>query len=148
MCMRFLPCLSALAIVTSLACPLAATAAEPSGSDVTKSLETIQRVADAIASGHTTSSSQLRDSARTIGLEWAKVEPALAQEYLVETRFANQSIAAFEHDWTSPKLVRSDAKAVTTKVADLLQVERQAQPSPEPSGAASPGPSASPSGSR
>ena len=120
--------------------------ADLSAADVTKSLETIKTHADAVAAGHDKTQSQLREAARIIGVEWEKVEPAVAKDFLVETRFANQSIAAFERDWRNESKARSDAKDVSAKVAQLLNVHRQSA-TPAPSGQPSGSPSPEPSGS-
>ena len=116
-------------------------AAELSAADVTKSLETIKRTADEVAAGRYHTQQQLRDPARIIGTEWDKIEPSVAKDFLVETRFANRSIATFERDWKSPGKAKSDAKDVSAKVTALLSVQRQ-NASPAPSAPGSPPPSA------
>ena len=119
----------------------AVAAATPPPGDVTKSLETIKSQADAVASGRDKAQEQLRDAARTIGVEWQKVEPPLARDFLVETRFANDSIAAFEKDWRNQGKARSDAMDVSAKVAALLSVQQQnATPAPSASPSSSPSP--------
>ncbi len=100
-----------------------ATALSPG--DVTKSLQTIETQARAIASGRDQKPTDVRDAARTIGVEWDKIEPVVSQQYLVEAKFANQSITAFEHDWQNSGKVRTEAKDVSDKVGELLDAQKQ-----------------------
>jgi hypothetical protein len=122
-----------------------ATATDLSSTQVTKSLETIKAQADAIASGHDKTPVDVRDAARTIGVEWGKVAPVVTQEFLVETRFANRSIATFEHEWQNATKARADAKDVSSSIAQLIDAERQSA-TPAPSSSPVPQPSASPTG--
>jgi hypothetical protein len=103
----------------------AAMATDLSPGDVTKSLQTIEMQAQAIASGRDQKPTDIRDAARTIGVEWDKIEPVVSQQYLVEAKFANQSITAFEHDWQKSGKVRTEAKDVSDKVGQLLDAQKQ-----------------------
>ena len=103
----------------------AAMATDLSPGDVTKSLQTIETQARAIASGRDQKSTDVRDAARTIGVEWDKIEPVVSQQYLVEAKFANRSITAFEHDWQNSGKVRTEAKDVSDKVGELLDAQKQ-----------------------
>ena len=103
----------------------AAMATDLSPGDVTKSLQTIETQARAIASGRDQKPTDVRDAARTIGVEWDKIEPVVSQQYLVEAKFANQSITAFEHDWQNSGKVRTEAKDVSDKVGELLDAQKQ-----------------------
>ena len=42
-------------------------------------------------------------------------------------KFANQSITAFEHDWQNSGKVRTEAKDVSDKVGQLLDLFRPAE---------------------
>ena len=110
---------------------VAVKAADLSSSDVTKSLQTIKTQADALASGKTKSPTELRDAARTIGVEWQKVEPSVAKEYLVETKFANQSIATFEQNWHDANKAKAAAQDVSAKVNELLDAQHNDTGTPQ-----------------
>ncbi len=118
-----------------LSCLSTAAAADLSKSEVSDALGTIKRVADNVAAGKYTSKAHLRGPARTIAIQWAKVEPVLIHRgyAIVETRFANRSIVAFERNWKSPAKARTDAKDVSHSIANLLSTRRQfASPAPSP----------------
>jgi hypothetical protein len=118
--LRLVVCAALLAGATQ-----AAMAADLSPGDVTKSLQTIEMQARAIANGRDQKPTDIRDAARTIGVEWDKIEPVVSQQYLVEAKFANQSIAAFEHDWQNSGKVRTEAKDVSDKVGQLLDAQKE-----------------------
>ena len=110
---------------------VAVKAADLSSSDVTKSLQTIKSQADALASGKAKSPGDLRDAARTIGVEWQKVEPSVAKEYLVETKFANQSISMLEQNWQDANRAKAAAQDVSAKVSELLSAQQSTTTAPQ-----------------
>ncbi|MEO6991563.1 MAG: hypothetical protein ABI346_10560 [Candidatus Baltobacteraceae bacterium] len=128
--------------------PIVSAAAEPSLGSVIASLTTMRHVADAVVAGHDTTRSQYRQSARKIGIAWARVEPAIVKRgHIVEAHFLNRSVTAFEHDWKSPATARANAKNIGRDVTTLMRVLHEAAaPSPKPTGTASPAfPSGQPS---
>ena len=90
-------------------------------------LQSIRQSADQIVAGQYTTKDQLQAPARGIALAWSKAEPVLAKtgSALVETKFANKSIAAFERDWQTPVKARADAKDVSQTVADLISAQKK-----------------------
>jgi hypothetical protein len=118
--LRLVICAALLAGATQ-----AAMATDLSPADVTKSLQAIETNAQAIASGRDKKQIDLRDAARTIGVEWDKIEPVVSQQYLVEAKFANESIATFERDWQNSNKARTEAKDVSDKVAQLLDAQKE-----------------------
>ncbi len=108
--------------------------AEPSPSpatELTKSLEAIKAKAQDVARERAPDAASLRDAARSIGVEWGKIEPSLARDFIVETRFANDSVSAFERDWRDDaKKIQSDAKELSQRIDDLLSVQTQGSPAP------------------
>jgi hypothetical protein len=102
-------------------------AADLASDSVMSNLQSIRQSADQIAAGHYTTKDQLQAPARGIALAWSKAEPVLAKSgsALVETKFANKSIATFERDWQTPDKARSDAKDVSDTVADLINAQKK-----------------------
>ena len=127
-----------LAVVAALGFIARSSAADLSKEEVTAALRTIERTAGAIAAGRYATKAQLRGPARTIAIEWAKAEPVVISRgfAIVETRFANRSVVAFERDWKVPAKARADAQEVRTNVANLLATRREygkpASPPPSP----------------
>ena len=114
------------------AMPMCALAEPQTAGDVTKSLQTIKSTADGIAKQRSMSEEQLRDAARKIGVEWQKVEPLVGKDFMVETKYANQSIASFERDWRDLSKAKADAKDVSSNLAELIGDENTIPPAPAP----------------
>jgi hypothetical protein len=117
---------SVAAIVALACCAAPSVAADMAKDDIGSNLQLIQKSADEIAAGQYKTKDQLQAPARSIALAWSKAEPMLAKSgsALVETKFANQSIATFERDWQSPVKARSDAKDVSQTVGDLINAQK------------------------
>ncbi len=117
----------AVAVAFLIGSMATASAADLSKAEVTAALHTIKKTADGIAAGRYMSKDQLRKPARIIAIEWAKAEPVLIHRgyAIVETRFANRSIAAFERDWKRPTKARAAAHDVSSNIASLMSTRRE-----------------------
>jgi hypothetical protein len=112
---------SAFAVAALTSLPALAASQKAVDPSVVASLRTIRQDAELIASGKLRGKSALRAPARDIALQWAKIEPGLSVDgdVMVETKMANASIAALEHDWQTGKDVQSEAKDVSSNIDDL-----------------------------
>lgn len=107
------------AALFALACePLAASA-----SPAERGVQTIRRVADALAMTRARSRAGLQGPMRRIAVTWERVEPAMASDgdALVETVMLNRAIASLERDWADDvERAPADARRVATAANDLL----------------------------
>ncbi len=120
--MRFIGMLSLGVSVAFVCGTLPAVAAAPDRSAAIAELKMIQRDAGDISAGKYTSKAALQSPAREIALAWDKASTDLGKDgsVRVELKLANDSITQLEKDWQTSGKARSDAKSVTSSVADLI----------------------------
>ncbi len=112
---------SAAVLSALMSAPAAAGSQKSVDSSVLASLKSIRQDAELIASGKLHGKAALLGPARDIAVRWASVEPDLCVDgnAIVETKMANASIAALEHDWKTGKNVRGEARDVSGSIGDL-----------------------------
>ena len=116
--------LPALALATMTAA--SATDGQSNTPDVLAGLKSIRQDADRVSTGKVAGKA-IESPARDIALQWSKIAQKLADDgnVLVETKMANADIATFEKDWQTKKDIRSEAKDVSSSIADLVGAEKQ-----------------------